>query len=105
MPVAMSIKKKFTFFIIAGAILYFLLSYHIILIGQSVKLLKKSTYTLEYTLFSAKGKTNKMILAIDVLREDGIGDLLIEEGFMTEDEEFEILEILDAEGYKPDQPF
>ncbi len=102
---AMSKKKKFTLFVIVTAILYFILSYHIILIGGGVRLLEKSTFTLEYTIFNAKGKSNKTILAIDTLREDGIGDLLIEEGYMTEDEEIQILEILDAEGYKPEQPF
>ena len=102
---AMPLKKKFALIIIAGAILYFLLSYHVILIGGGVRLLKKSTFTLEYTIFNAKGKSNKTILAIDTLREDGIGDLLIEEGLMTEDEEILILETLDAEGYKPDQPY
>ena len=101
----MSLKKKLTFLFIGIAVFYFLLSYHIILIGGGVRLLKKSTFTLEYTIFSTKGKTNKTILAIDTLRKDGIGDLLIEEGLMSEDEEILILEALDAEGYKPDQPY
>jgi len=94
---AMSIKKKISFLFIAGAIIYFLLSYHVIIIGGDIKLLKKSTYTLEYTIFSTKGKSNKRILAIDILREDGIGDLLIEEGLMSEDEEVLILESLRIE--------
>ena len=101
----MSLKKKLTFLFIGIAVFYFLLNYHIIIIGGGVRLLKKSTFTLEYIIFSAKGKSNKTILAIDILREDGIGDLLIEEGLMSEDEEILILEALDAEGYKPDQPY
>ena len=108
MVVAMSLKKKFTFLIVVGAILYFLLSYHIIITGQgigNVRLLKKSTFTLEYTIFSTRGKSNKTILAIDILREDGIGKLLKEEGLMSDEEETRILEILAEEGYKPDQPF
>ena len=108
MVVAMSLKKKFTFLIVVGAILYFLLSYHIIITGQgigNVRLLKKSTFTLEYTIFSTRGKSNKTILAIDILREDGIGKLLKEEGLMSDEEETRILEILTEEGYKPDQPF
>ncbi|RLB30037.1 MAG: hypothetical protein DRG66_00665 [Deltaproteobacteria bacterium] len=105
---SMSIKKKFSLLIIGGAILYFLLSYHIIITGRgigNIRLLKKSTYTLEYTIFSTKGKSNKTILAIDALREDGIGELLKEEGLMSEEEEALILEILATDGYKPDQPF
>ena len=104
----MPIKKKFTFLVIGGAILYFLLSYHIILTGQgigNIRLLKKSKYTLEYTIFSTRGKSNKTILAVDTLREDGIGKLLKEEGLMSDEEEALILEIFAKEGYKPDQPF
>ena len=105
---AMSLKKKFTFLIIGGAILYFLLGYHIIITGRgigNIRLLKKSTYTLTYTIFSTRGKSNKKILSIDALREDGIGELLKEEGLMSEEEEELILEILATKGYKPDQPF
>lgn len=105
---AMSLKKKFTFLIIAGAIFYFLMSYHIIIMGRGIgdiKLLKKSTYTLKYTIFSTRGKSNKKILSIDALREDGIGKLLKEEGLMTDEEEALILEVLATKGYKPKQPF
>lgn len=71
---------------IVGAIVYFILSYHVIFIENTVRLLRKSSLTLNYTLFSAKGKTNESILAIDELREDGIGDLLVEEGRLSEEE-------------------
>jgi hypothetical protein len=104
----MSIKKKTTLFIIGGAILYFLLSYHIIITEldiKNIRLLKKSTYTLQYTIFFIKGKSNKKILSIDALRQDGIGELLKEEGLMSYEEEVDILETLATEGYKPDQPF
>ena len=97
MPMAMSIKKKLTLLIIVAVLSYFLVSYHIIIIGRDIRdirLLKKSSFTLEYTIFSAKGKSNKAILAIDILRENGIGELLIEEGLMTEEEEAIILESL-----------
>jgi len=105
---AMSFKKKLIFLIIGGAILYFLLSYHIILTGRgigNIRLLKKSTYTLEYTIFSTRGKSNKKILSIDALREDGIGELLKKEGLMSDEEEALILDILATKGYKPDQPY
>ena len=82
----MKFHKKLLIWVIVGAVIYSLLSYHFIFVGNTIKLLKKSSLTLEYTLFSTKGKTNKSILAIDVLREDGIGDLLVEEGRLTEEE-------------------
>jgi len=94
---AMSKKKKLTLLIIVAAISYFLLSYHIIIIEGDIRqtsLLKKSTFTLKYTVFSTKGTSNKAILGIDILRENGIGDLLIKEGLMTEEEEILILESL-----------
>jgi hypothetical protein len=71
---------------IIGAVGYFVLSYHFIFVENTIKLLKKSSLTLNYTLFSTKGKTNESILAIDELREDGIGDLLVEAGRLTEQE-------------------
>ena len=78
--------KKLLFWAILGGILYFFLSYHIIYIDKSVKLLKKSELTLEYTFFSADLKTDKTVLSIDVLREDGIGDILVESGRLSEEE-------------------
>ena len=97
---AMSRKKKLILFIVAAALFYFLLSYHIIIIGRHIKdirLLKKSTFTLECTIFSIKSKKNKAVLAIDILRENGIGELLIEEGLMSEEEEILILKSLNEE--------
>jgi hypothetical protein len=49
-------------------------------------LLRKSSLTLEYTFFNAKGKTPTTILSYDDLREDGIGELLIEMGKLNEDQ-------------------
>ena len=89
--------KKLLLFVVLGAIFYFLLSYHVILTNRSTRLLKKSTFTLEYTFFSTKGKSNKTILAIDALREDGIGDLLKKEGLMSEEEEALVLQSLNIE--------
>ena len=71
--------------ILAG-ILYILLSNHFIFFGIKPKILKKSELTLNYTFYSAKGKTNRHILAIDELRRDGIADLLMEMGLMSETE-------------------
>ncbi len=86
----MKFRKKLLIWVIVGGVIYSLLSYHFIFVENSVRLLKKSRLTLNYTLFSAKGKTNESILSIDELREDGIGDILVEEGRLTE-EELEVL--------------
>ena len=96
----MNLGKKLAIWIVIGAVLYFLLSYHFIFIDNTVKLLKKSSLTLNYTIFSIKKKSNKSILSIDVLREDGIGDLLVEMGRMSEEEmEMLVAEIEEEEQY------
>ena len=77
------IKKIFIFGILGG-ILYFFLSFHLIFVNSTIKLLRKSSLTLEYTFFMANGKTNATILSNDDLREDYIGELLIEMGKMSE---------------------
>jgi hypothetical protein len=92
---AMTLKKKVFLILIAGALLYFFLSYHIIIIEgdpREVRLLKKSSLTLQYTFFDTKNRSNKSMLSIDSLRDAGIGEILIEEGLMTEQEEQRILQ-------------
>ena len=79
-----NLVKKIFIFGILGGILYFFLSFHLILINNTIKLLRKSSLTLNYTFYNAKGKTNAIILSVDDLREDGIGDLLVEMGNMSE---------------------
>jgi hypothetical protein len=79
------VKKIITYAVIAGA-LYFLLGYHYIVINKSVKMLKKSELTLKYTFFSTKGRTMESILSVKELRDDGIGNLLVEEGQISEEE-------------------
>ena len=97
MPVPF-VKKCFVFAFL-GVLFYFLLSYHIIIVGEGInfRLLKKSKYTLQYTIFSTKGKSDYQILAVDTLREDGIGNLLIEEGLMSEERQEAILNRLNTE--------
>lgn len=96
--------KKLLFWAVLGGILYFFLSYHIIYIEKSLKLLKKSELTLEYTLYSANLKTNRTILSVDVLREDGIGDLLVEMERISEQEMESLVKEIEA-GDRYRQPF
>lgn len=80
----MKFFKKMIFWGIVAGIAYAVLGYHFIIINSSIKFLKKSRYTLDYTVFSTHSKSNKAILAIDDLREDGIGEILLEEGRINE---------------------
>jgi hypothetical protein len=84
--------KKFAIWVIAGLAFYFVLSHHFILIGNGIKILRKSRLTLDYTIFSAKGKKIESIIAVDELRKDGIGELLVEAGLISEDELVLLLE-------------
>ena len=78
-------KKIFTIAVIC-AIGYFILAYHYIIIDNSVRMLKKSELTLKYTFFSTKGKEINKILSIPELWDDEIGDLLVEEDKLTEED-------------------
>lgn len=78
-------KKILTIGVIA-AICYFLMAYHYIIIGNSISILKKSELTLKYTIYNTKGKEIKKILSIPELWDDGIGELLMEEGKISEEE-------------------
>ena len=49
-------------------------------------MLKKSTMTLKYTFFNAKGKTIPTILSVHELREDGIGDIFVDRGMISQEE-------------------
>lgn len=91
-------KKLILWGIIFG-IAYMLLSYHFIFFGRKVKLLKKTRYTLDYTFYSATNKSPEKILEEDDLREDGIGDILLEMGLIDEEKLNRILEEYKMEEY------
>ncbi len=65
---------------------YFLLSNHIIYFCNGIKLLKKSKPTSAYTFVSLENKRVEDILKIEDLRNDGIGDLLVEIGKLNHEE-------------------
>ncbi|MGD9157270.1 MAG: hypothetical protein PVG39_02590 [Desulfobacteraceae bacterium] len=79
------LKKILTIGIIC-AICYFILAYHYIVIDNSLKMLKKSELTLKYTIFSTKGKTVEKVLSVPDLWDDGIGELMVREGKISEDD-------------------
>ncbi len=84
--------KKLVIWVVILACGYFILSYHFIFIGSDLRLLKKSKLTLEYTFFSTQGKSIESIMNVDDMRKDGIGDLLVEAGKITQDQLDAILE-------------
>jgi hypothetical protein len=84
--------KKLVIWVVILACGYFILSYHFIFIGSDLRLLKKSKLTLECTVFSTQGKSIESIMNVDDMRKDGIGDLLVEAGKITQDQLDAILE-------------
>jgi len=85
--------KKLVIWVVILACGYFILSHHFIFIGSDLRLLKKSKLTLEYTIFSTQGKSIESIMNVDDMRKDGIGDLLVEAGKITQDQLDAILEM------------
>lgn len=88
------IKKVILLAIVAG-IVYGLMSYHIVFYGTKITLLPKSTHTLEWTFVNVKPtefRTPQEILGEDVLREDGIGYVMVEFGIITEEQRIKIEE-------------
>ncbi len=69
---------------------YFILNHHIIFDGKQVYLLKKTSMHLHYTFYSIKQKKPETIMQVDILREAGIGDLLVELEKMTDEEKYKL---------------
>lgn len=77
--------------------LYFVVDHHFIMDGKDFYLLKKSELTLAYTFYNIKDRKIESILEIDDLRNDGIGDLLVELGLVTEENKKKLEAKFDAE--------
>ncbi|UCG06401.1 MAG: hypothetical protein JSV83_21245 [Desulfobacterales bacterium] len=69
---------------------YFILNHHIIFDGKQVYLLKKTSMHLHYTFYSIKQKKPETIMQVDILREAGVGDLLVELEKMTDEEKYKL---------------
>ena len=93
--------KKIVVIAFIVAILYIILGYHFIIMDKSVKMLKKSTFTLKYTIYSTKGKRVETILSIPQLWEDGIGDLLLQKRKISR-EKLELYRVKMEEGEEED---
>lgn len=99
----MHFAKKILIFAILGTAFYFILGYHYIIVDSSItpKMLKKSELTLKYTFYNTKGKDVEKILGIPELWNDGIGELLLKEGMISEERLEMYKDKLEYEKYNP----
>ena len=65
---------------------YFIMDHHFLFEGKNFYMLKKSEPSLKYTFFNMTERKIESIMKIDALRQDGVGDLLVEMGKITEEE-------------------
>ncbi len=79
--------KQYALIAAAAALLWFVLNNHFIIDGHKVHLLEKSTLDLHDTFVSLNNKRPESIIQNDRLREAGIGDLLVELGTITSEEQ------------------
>lgn len=84
--------KSYLLLAAVGGVAYFLLSHHVIFFGEdaniikNIYLLKKSKPDLHYTFYSLHQKKPDVVMKIAPLRENGIGDLLVQLGLLSEQE-------------------
>jgi hypothetical protein len=82
--------KQYFFIGLVIAVVYLLLSQHIIIQGKNFFFLKKQEMTLEYTFFSIQEKKAANIMQIAPLRKAGIGNILVELQIITDEERYKL---------------
>ncbi|MGB5157030.1 hypothetical protein [Desulfobacterium sp. N47] len=92
--------RKYIIIGILAYCVYFLLSNHIIFNGTKFYHIPKSQLVFTYTFYELKDKKPETIMAIDDLRYDGIGDLLVELGIIDEKEKERLEAKYDAQEYE-----
>jgi len=65
---------------------YFVMGHHFLFEGKTFYTLKKSELSLKYTFFNMTERKPESIIKIDELRQNGVGDLMVELGKITEEE-------------------
>jgi len=75
---------RYFFIAILLGIGYFFSTYHIIIMNRNFYTLKKPYLTFEYTFYNITNREPEDVMRVDMLREDGVGDLLVELGLLTE---------------------
>jgi len=88
----MLFSKKTLLLLVLAAACYTMLNFHFLFYGGSVKLLKKSSMTFDYTFYNIAGKRPESILSVDDLRHDGIGPVLVELGMLSQDRMLTLVE-------------
>lgn len=95
--------KSYIIIVIFLALGYFISSHHIIFFKINNKvdfaLLKKSYLTLEYTFYNVTTKRPEDIMKVDLLREAGIGDLLVDIDKLSEGKKQELEAKYEQEDY------
>jgi hypothetical protein len=89
--------KQYIIWALSAYAFYFLLDHHFIYYQHHVRLLKKMKPSLEYTFFSLENKKPEKILGIDLLRWDGIGDLMVEYDLLSDDARWDLESKYDME--------
>lgn len=88
--------KNYLLIALGLAVLYFLLSYHIIITSATeYDLLKKKEMTLKHTFYSLYKVKPYEALRNDTLREAGIGPVLVKRGVVSQEELKKLLRQLD----------
>ena len=80
-------RKKIMSYVIAAILLgcgYFLASRHIVIYEKEFNLLNKAYLTFEYTFYHITDKDPDDVMRIDILRDAGIGEILVDYGMITE---------------------
>ena len=75
--------KKYILIALIGCAGYFIMSHHLIFYGKHVYLLDKDSLHLNYTFVSLNQIEPEQVLRIEMLRADGIGDLMVDLGIIT----------------------
>ena len=88
--------KQYFWIGLAIALFYYLLSHHFIFFSlKDFDTLNKAKLTLRYTFYSLSNKPLEEALKVDVLRDAGIGDLMVERGLICEEKLDQILMRID----------
>ena len=88
--------KQYIIILILLGISYFILSHHFIFTQwDQVDLLPKEKLTLRYTFFSLRQANPNKVMRIEVLRDAGIGEIMVERGMVSQQKLDEITRRID----------